>query len=245
MRARNVLVTGSSRGIGFGIARAFARGGDNVAINCKSDGARLAQAVRELRAEFPVKIFGLMSDVSDPDGCERLFSRAADELGDIGVLVNCAGKEHVGLFQEMGAGDISETVAGNLISAMLMARLAVPAMLRGKRGAIVNISSIWGVSGASCEVAYSAAKAGLIGFTKALAKELGPSGIRVNAIACGAFDTRMNAGLSPQEKAALRDAIPLGRFGEPDEAGALAVFLASDAAGYLTGQALNLDGGYL
>jgi 3-oxoacyl-[acyl-carrier protein] reductase len=134
-------------------------------------------------------------------------------------------------------------LAANLLSVMNASHCAIPHMVRAKAGCIINISSIWGISGASCEAVYSAAKAGVNGFTKALAKELAPSGIRVNAIACGAFDTRMNNHLSPQEKIAFANQIPLGRFGTPHEAGNLALFLASHNAAYLTGQVIPLDGG--
>ena len=244
---RGVLVTGGARGIGFGIAVAFLACGDSVAINCREDEEGMRKALRELGAMCGdgQRAIGCRADVSKYSECGRLVAFAEEGLGRIDVLVNCAGKEYVGLYQDMAEDAIVETINGNLMPVLLMSRLVLPSMLTSGSGSIVNISSIWGVSGASCEVAYSAAKAGIIGFTKALAKELGPAGIRVNAIACGAFDTRMNEHLGVKEKEIFSAKIPLGRFGQASEAGPLAVFLASDEAGYLTGQAVNLDGGFL
>jgi 3-oxoacyl-[acyl-carrier protein] reductase len=159
------------------------------------------------------------------------------------VLVNNAGSDYFGLLTDMTAQDIDRVLRDNLQAAICATQRVVPAMVKKKQGVIVNITSVWGVAGASCEAVYAAAKAGIIAFTKSMAKELGPSGIRVNAIACGAFDTRMNDRLTRDEKAAFAQEIPLRRFGKPEEAGALAVFLASPQAGYLTGQVIALDGG--
>ena len=242
---RNVLVTGSSRGIGYGIARAFAQTGDNVMLNCIQDRAGMERAVEELQGISTGMISGIMSDVSDYGSCKSMFENFNRQFGQMDILVNNAGKGYFGLFQDMDENSIDEVIKSNLCSVMYPTHFALPIMLLQKSGVILNISSIWGVSGASCEAVYSAAKAGIIGFTKALAKELGPSGVRVNCIACGAFDTRMNDRLSAVEKEMFLSEIPLGRFGELHEAGELAVFLASEGAGYITGQAINLDGGYL
>ncbi|MCL2388202.1 MAG: 3-oxoacyl-ACP reductase FabG [Defluviitaleaceae bacterium] len=244
-KPRTVLVTGSSRGIGFAIAKAFAALGDRVVLNCREDEAQLERAVAELRKEFcSVENFvGFRADVSNYDACAEFFAKAEAALGQIEILVNNAGIAHFGLFGDMTPCEIEGIISANLLSVANASHLVIPNMVRAKAGGIINISSIWGISGASCEVAYSAAKAGVNGFTKALAKELAPSNIRVNAIACGAFETRMNDRLSPHEKNAFTEDIPLGRFGSPKEAGDLAVFLASDAASYLTGQVIPLDGG--
>ena len=242
-----MLITGSTRGIGFGIAKAFVANGDNVMINCLTDEQRLLDAIDELVNENEKNplIFGLKADVSKYDECKKLINFTEEKIGFVDVLINNAGKEHVGLFQDMPAEMIVEIINANLLTSMYMTQLVLPAMIKAKSGLVINISSIWGVSGASCEVVYSAAKAGVIGFTKSLAKELGPCGIRVNVIAAGAFETRMNEHMSVYEKEMFLAKIPLGRFGQVDEAGALAVFLASNQASYITGQVLNLDGGFL
>ena len=244
-KSRNILVTGSSRGIGFGIASAFAQLGDNVVLNCVKDEATLFDSVEKLRVVSDGDIVGFMADVSDYETCKKIIDYIFARFGQLDILVNNAGKEYFGLFQEMGKSSIDEITGLNLNTVMYPTHIVLPSMIRQKSGVIINISSVWGVSGASCEVVYSAAKAGVVGFTKSLAKELAPSGIRVNTIACGAFETRMNERLNVNEKEIFLADVPLGRFGKPHEAGALAVFLASEGAGYITGQVINLDGGFL
>jgi len=236
-----VLVTGSSRGIGFGIAEAFAKQGHTVILNGREDRVRLEEAVQELGGST----VGYCADVSDFNQAQQLFMKIEENGGPVDVLINNAGMAHLGLFSDMPPVEIDCVLTSNLQAVLYPSRLAVPGMVRKKAGAIVNISSIWGVTGASCEVVYSAAKAGVIGFTKALARELGPSNIRVNAIACGAFETRMNDWLTDHERADFIENIPLGRFGQPSEVGELAVFLSEDSAAYLTGQVIALDGGIL
>ena len=244
-RKRNVLVTGSSRGIGYGIAMEFAKAGDNVMLNCVCDKNTLEKSVNELKNVSEGEILGYMADVSDYGACKKMFENFTSRFGQVDILVNSAGKEHFGLYQEMDGSHIDEVVKANLHTVMYPVHVVLPSMIGQKSGAIINISSIWGISGASCEVVYSAAKAGVVGFTKSLAKELAPSGIRVNAIACGAFETRMNDRLCVNEKEMFLSQIPLGRFGKTQEAGKLAVFLASEGAAYITGQVINLDGGFL
>lgn len=240
---KTVLVTGSSRGIGFAIAKAFALQGNNVVINCRKDVEQLEKAVDELKAVG--QAIGICANVSDYAACAEMFEKAEAAFGQVEVLVNNAGEACFGLFGEMTPSEIQEIIAANLFSAINASHIAIPKMVRSKSGCIINITSIWGITGASCEAVYSTAKAGVIGLTKSLAKELAPSNIRINAIACGAFETRMNERLSKQEKNAFTESIPLGRFGNPAEAGDLAVFLASSAASYLTGQIVPLDGGVL
>lgn len=237
-----VLVTGSSRGIGFGIAAAFAKQGHTVVLNGRQDTARLAQAVKELEA-FGGQVTGFCADCSKYDAAKEMFGQIEAAYGPVDILVNNAGAAHFGLFNHMQPNEMLQVLADNLHSALHASHLAIPHMVRAKSGCIVNITSIWGITGASCEVVYSTAKAGVIGFTKALAKEVAPSGVRVNAIACGAFETRMNERLTAEEKADFTADIPMGRFGKPAEVGDLAVFLASEKAGYLTGQIIGLDGG--
>jgi 3-oxoacyl-[acyl-carrier protein] reductase len=214
---RKVLVTGSTRGIGVGIAGAFAAQGYSV-VECSRT---------------------TTGDVSDPAICAAIVERH----GFFDVLVNNAGAALYGLLQDATPQEISETLNANLLTAIHMSRAVLPAMISRKRGVIINITSTHGITGAACEAVYSAAKAGVIGFTKSLAKELAPSGIRVNAIAPGIFDTRMLEHFSEEEKNALRESVPMGRFGEPHEVGDLAVFLASERASYITGQVIAVDGG--
>jgi 3-oxoacyl-[acyl-carrier protein] reductase len=245
MKTKTVLVTGSSRGIGFAVARAFAAEGFNIVMNCRKDAAQLEKAVAELQKEFHAKkrIIGICADVSDYDACSEMVDEAESVFGKPDILINNAGEAHFGLFSDMSQSEIQEIIDVNLFSAVNTSHLVIPGMVRAKAGCIINVTSIWGITGASCEAIYSAAKAGVIGLTKSLAKELAPSGIRVNAIACGAFETRMNNRLSAHEKNAFAEGIPLGRFGDPAEAGDLAVFLASHKADYITGQVIPLDGG--
>lgn len=234
-----VLVTGASSGIGFEIARAFAAAGNTVILNGR-DPARLAAAVQVLQQ---YNVCGVCGDMSNYETARGVFSQIETAQGAVDVLVNNAGTAYFGLFSNMSPNAITEVLNNNLQTAINASHLATPHMIRTKAGCIINITSMWGVVGASCEVVYSVAKAGVIGLTKALAKELGPSGIRVNAIACGAFDTRMNHRLTAEERAAFAEGIPLGRFGNPQEVGNLALFLASPGASYLTGQIIGLDGG--
>jgi len=239
---RVVLITGGGRGIGLGIAHSFAAQGDMVILNGGSDAAKLNQSVEELR-QMGYKAAGFIADLSDYNAARENFSRIEAAYGPVEVLVNNAGAAYYGLFSDMDISAIKSVLDNNLLTTINASHLAVPAMVRAKGGCIINITSVWGIAGASCEVIYSAAKAGAIGFTKALARELGPSGVRVNAIACGAFDTRMNDNMSQEEKAAFTENIPLGRFGCPKEVGALAVYMAD--AGYITGQVVTLDGGLI
>jgi len=232
--SRTVLVTGSSRGIGLAIAKEFTRLGDRVILNGRIDRAELDKAAAELNMP------GILADMSDYGQAEKLFAQA----GEADVLVNNAGMAHFGLFTDMSPREWDEVLRNNLGTVLNATHLAVPHMVRRKRGVIINISSMWGNSGASCEAVYSAAKGAVHAFTRAMAKELAPSGIRVNAIACGAIETRMNERLSAEEYKAFAEEIPMLRFGKAEEVAELAVFLASDSAEYMTGQVIGLDGGY-
>jgi len=239
-----VVITGSSRGIGFGIARQFAQEGNSIVLNCKQDTAQLNIALEEIKSITP-NVIGICADVSDYAQAENMYLQIKERFGKVDVLVNNAGSEYFGLFHQMSPDEINSVIAGNLSVVTNLTHLVVPEMIKKKSGNIINVSSVWGVAGASCEVVYSAAKAGVNGFTKALAKELAPCGIRVNAIACGAFETRMNERLTPDEKQTFQNEIPLGRFGNPAEVGELAVFLTSNKAKYITGQVIPIDGGLL
>lgn len=244
IKNKTVVVTGSSRGIGRAIALGFAELGCNIVLNCSRSMKEMEKTLEEVRLHSPDSL-GITADVSDYTQASHLICVAEKTFGGIDVLINNAGRDHVGLFSEMQPEDIGDILGVNLFSAINCAHAATPGMLRSHSGCIINISSLWGVYGASCEAVYSAAKGGINAFTMALAKELGPSGIRVNAIACGLIDTQMNAFLGDEEVAILTSRIPQSRFGTPQEAAKLAIFLADEACAYLTGQVIGLDGGFI
>ena len=186
----------------------------------------------------------LPGDVANPDEVRAMFDKISASCGGLDVLVNNAGCAYFGLLSDMSDEDWLTLIDTDLSSAFYCCRAAIPFMVSRKQGKIVNISSMWGTAGASCEVAYSAAKSGLHGLTKALAKELAPSNIQVNALACGVIDTEMNGRLDAEERAALEEEIPAGRYGTPAEA-AEAVLMLAEAPAYLTGQIIGLDGGMI
>ena len=243
MKKKYVLITGASRGIGRACALAFADAGWHVFINSR----RLEGALTTLRQEITQagrSCTCVPGDVGDPSQTAQIFREIYKITPALDVLVNNAGISHFGLLTDLSDEEWNRILSTNLSSAFYCCRAAIPAMVSRKSGRIINISSMWGVSGASCEAAYSASKAGLNGLTKALAKELAPSNIQVNALACGVIDTEMNARLSSDEAAALEEEIPAGRFGTPEETARLVLMLA-DAPAYMTGQIIGIDGGYL
>ena len=239
---KTVLVTGASRGIGRAIAIAYAKKGYNIVI-CGRNQETLTDAADEI-ASLGADCLAVACDVGKFDEVEALFAKATARFGDIDVLINNAGISHIGLLQDMSIEEWNGIVNTNLSSVFSCCKLAMPGMIRRGSGSIINISSVWGVSGASCEVAYSATKGGINAFTKALAKELAPSGINVNAIACGVIDTEMNRCFSEEEIQNIIEEIPAGRMGSPDEVAALALSI-SEGSSYLTGQVIVLDGGYI
>lgn len=241
---KTVLVTGSSRGIGKAIALAFGRAGCNVVLNASKSIAQLEETKTLLEKEN-IPVLALLADVSNYETCRELFLEIEKKFGFIDILVNNAGISHIGLFTDMVPAEWQRVLSVNLESALNCTHLAVPTMVHKKDGVIINISSMWGEVGASCEAVYSASKGAINAFTKAMAKELGPSNIRVNAISCGVIDTEMNACFSEEERLALAEEIPLLRFGKPEEVGDLAVFLASQRAKFLTGKIITLDGGMI
>jgi len=240
---KNAIITGSSRGIGFACAEKFASEGYNVILNCVRSFDVAEKRAKELSEKYGVKAFAVMADVSKEDGAHRLFTIAESLIGAPSVLVNNAGVSKIGLFQDMTSEEWDELFAINVKSVFLCSREAMKYMLSDQCGAIVNISSMWGQVGASCEAAYSASKAAVIGYTKALAKELAPSGIRVNCISPGVIDTEMNGFLSAEERSCLEDEIPLGRFGLPEEVAKAVYFAASAESSYMTGQIIGINGG--
>lgn len=241
--SKTIIVTGASRGIGRAIALAFAAKDTNLVINCVNN-AQLLDEVKEAIISKGAKCITFVGDISKFDTAKELFECAINEFGSVDVLINNAGISVIGLFQDLERNEWERIMNTNVGSVYNCCHFAIPLMLTNHCGKIINISSVWGVAGASCEVAYSASKGAVNSLTKALAKELAPSNIQVNAIACGAIDTDMNSFLSEEDLAALNEEIPAGRMGTPDEVAATAVMLAN-ASSYLTGQIITLDGGWI
>lgn len=238
-----VLITGASRGIGAATARIFARQGWNVAVNYKNKEGAAQALVKELTG-LGVRAVALGADVSEPEQAAGLVERTVRELGELDALVCNAG---IALPQQLLTDTTDEqwrAVFGTNVDGMFYTiRAAVPYFVGKKAGSIVTVSSVWGMTGGSCEVAYSAAKGAVIAMTKALAKELGPSGITVNCVAPGVIATDMNAHLDPDCLDALRQELPLERLGTPEEVARSIFFLSSPHAGYITGQVLQPNGG--
>lgn len=243
MAQKTVLVTGASRGIGKAIAVKFAKKGYGVAINCVNSRERLMQAKKEIEG-YQVPCLAYVGDMGKMEDCEELFEQIRKQFGSLDVLVNNAGISYIGLLQDMTPADWDRIIRTNLTSVFNCCKLAIPGMVARKQGKIVNISSVWGVTGASCEAAYSAAKGGINAFTKALAKELAPSNIQVNAVACGAIDTEMNQWMEESELISLVEDIPAGRLGRAEEVADLVYHLGYKNS-YLTGQVIGLDGGWI
>lgn len=244
MARKTILITGSSRGIGRSIALLFASRGFHVFLNSHSSPEALEQVREEIEREGAGVCTLVPGDVGDPGDVARIFQKIKETCGHLDILVNNAGIAHIGLLTDLDNLQWDRIIRTNLSSVFYCCRAAVPGMVARKQGAIINISSMWGTSGASCEAAYSASKAGVHGLTRALAKELAPSNIPVNAVACGVIDTEMNHQLDEEERAALEEDIPLGRFGTPDEIAQI-VWNVATAPSYLTGQIIGADGGYL
>ena len=230
---KHVLITGGSRGIGAAAVRAFARAGYAVSFFYLNSAGAAAALAAETGAA------ALRCDVADPEAVER----AVASLPPVDVLVNNAGISHTGLISQISPAEWDRLFAVNVKGIYNTVRAVLPAMLAKQAGSIVNLSSMWGQAGASCEAAYSATKGAVIALTQALARELGPSGIRVNALSPGVIDTEMNARLSPAELQALAEETPLGRIGTPEEVAEAIVWLAE--ASFVTGQNLPVNGGFL
>ena len=237
------IITGASRGIGRAIAIELGKEGASVVINYSKDEEGANETLEVLR-ELGVVAYAIKRDVSSFEGAEEIINKTLEHFGKVDIVVNNAARSTLGLFMDATREDIEGLISTNLLGAMYLTKLAIPHML-GKGGAVLNISSMWGEVGASCEVLYSTSKGGLNLFTKALAKEMAPSNVRVNAIAPGVIDTKMNSFLSQEEREELENEIPVGRFGLPEEIGKTAVFLCSDDSSYITGQILRVDGGYI
>lgn len=244
LKGRVAVVTGASKGIGAGIALELARLGANVVVNYRSDREGAEDVLKALRAAGGIGSI-YCADVSSCGEAEELVAYAAGTYGRLDVLVNNAGISKTGLFIDMTEKDFDELMGVNLKGVYNCCHSALKYMLPQRSGSIVNISSIWGEAGASCEVLYSAAKGGVNSFTKALAKELAPNGIRVNAVSPGVIETRMNSFLSEDEREVLECEIPMGYFGKCSQVANVVAFLCTDSASYVTGQVLKVDGGFI
>lgn len=240
----SVLITGASRGIGKACALRFALGGYHVFLNCNKSQKDLELVKEEIDAIPGASCDLVIGNVGNPNDVRRIFQEIEWKCKGIDVLVNNAGIAYMGLLSDMTDEEWMSIIQTNLSSAFYTSRSAIPYMVSQKRGRIINISSMWGTVGASCEAAYSASKSGIHGLTRALAKELAPSNIQVNALACGVINTAMNDLLDEEEKAALADEIPMCRFGTPEEVADL-VWQTAHAPEYMTGQVIGIDGGYI
>ena len=239
MERKHVLITGASRGIGRAIAEEFAKAGFDLTITCIRSEYRLNELADSLKSQYGISCTTFTGDLSDHNNVERLFER----IDDLDILINNAGISYTGLLQEMTFENWDRVIGTNLSSAFYCTKLAIPYMLSKKSGKIINVSSVWGEHGASMEAAYSASKGGLNAFTKALARELAPSSIQVNAVACGMMDTDMNNIYNKEDIDMIIDDIPAGRMGKPAEAAHLILQLCTGNE-YLTGQVITLDGGW-
>ena len=241
--ARTVIVTGGSRGIGRAIACGFAKKNYNVVISYAGNEAAAAETEKLCKKSGAAEVVLFKGDVSDEKSCEELVKTASEKFGQIDVLVNNAGITRDGLVARMSADDFDSVIATNLRGAFLMSKLVTKPMMKQRYGRIVNISSVVGVHGNAGQANYSASKAGLIGMTKSIAKELASRNITVNAVAPGMIATDMTAVLTDAQKDSINASIPAKRMGEPEDIANAVVFLADENSGYITGQVLGVDGG--
>ena len=242
---KTVLITGASRGIGAAAAIYFAQNGFDVGINFLKDETAAKKVLKQVTSLGRKGVL-LQADVADPGQAAEMAQKAASFLNGVGILVNNAGVAKQSLFTDVSFDEWNRLFAVNVGGMFNTTASVVPLMVHEKQGSIVNVSSIWGICGASCEVHYSAAKAAVIGATKALAKELAPSNIRVNCVAPGVIDTDMNKNLSPEDLKCLVEETPLGKIGTARDVAKSIFYLASDSlASFLTGQVLSPNGGFL
>lgn len=237
----NVLITGASGGIGRAIAKEFANHKHNI-IACTKTNKKGLEETRKIVEDTGVKCYTCLCDLTDENAVKDFISSTIKEMGQVEILINNAGISFIGLLQDMSVDEWNSVINSNLTSAFLMSKYVIPHMLKNQKGHILNISSVWGNVGASMEVAYSASKGGLNSFTKALAKELAPSNILVNAISPGFINTEMNKCFDKEELNSIFNEIPLGRGGETNEVAEFVYKIAMSE--YLTGQIITLDGGW-
>ena len=243
LEGKIALVTGAGRGIGRAVALKLAGQGAVVVVNYNGSKERAEEVVKTI-LENGGTASAYQCSVSDFEACEKMIKDVIAQYGHLDILVNNAGITRDGLIMKMKEEDFDAVIETNLKGTFNTIRHTTRWMLKQKGGKIINISSMWGTSGASCEVAYSATKSGIHGLTRALAKELAPSNIQVNAIACGVIDTEMNGRLNEEERQDLMDEIPSGRFADPEEVAELALKL-TDTPAYMTGQIIGIDGGFI
>ncbi len=236
---KTALITGASRGIGKAIAELFAANGYHLVLTCSRTITELQALSSTLAEKYEISCHAIQADMGNFSDVEKVF----ETISSLDVLINNAGIAHIGLLSDMTVEEWKHVMAVNLDSLFYTSKLAIPLMLQKHEGRIINISSVWGNAGASMEVAYSASKGGVNSFTKALAKELAPSNIQVNAISCGVIETSMNSCFSEEDLELLRSEIPADRLGKPEEVAKLALQLA-DAPTYMTGQIITIDGGW-
>ncbi len=237
------LITGASRGIGKGIALSLAKAGYNLVLTCKSNVDALTNVANQARAHGST-VHTFVGDISQIEICEQLFSYITENEISIDILINNAGISYVGLLQDMTYEEWDNCINTNLSSIFYTCKHCIPQMVQKNSGKIINISSVWGNVGASCEVAYSATKGGVNSLTKALAKELAPSNIQVNAIAFGLIDTDMNGNLSSDDIGEIINDIPVGKIGTIEDAGQMVLSILS-SPNYMTGQIITMDGGWI
>ena len=241
---KTVIITGASKGIGAATAILFAQKGYNVVINYNNSYESANLLARSLSSNG-YSVTAMKANVTNKLEVELMIKETVYKYGSVDVLVNNAGIAYQGLITDTDEFDTAKIFDVNLKGVFNCCRAVTPVMVEQKSGKIINVSSMWGQVGASCEVAYSAAKAGVIGLTKALAKELAPSGINVNAIAPGLIETSMNSNISVEDLNSFVEEIPLGRMGNANEVAAAILFLASENSDYITGQVLGINGGYV
>ncbi|AKA36301.1 3-oxoacyl-[acyl-carrier-protein] reductase [Flagellimonas lutaonensis] len=244
LEGKNVIITGASRGIGRGIAKVFAEHGANVAFTYSSSEGPAIELQDELTA-LGVKAKAYKSNAASYEESEKLVAQVLEDFGSIDVLINNAGITKDNLLMRMGEEDFDTVIEVNLKSVFNMTKAVQRTMLKQRKGSIINISSVVGVKGNAGQANYAASKAGMIGFTKSIALELGSRNIRCNAIAPGFIETEMTDKLDEKTVQGWRDAIPLKRGGTPEDVANACLFLASDLSAYITGQVLNVDGGML
>ncbi len=240
----NVLITGGSKGIGAAIAKRFAEAGMNVVIHYLKSHESANETARTC-LQHDVKVLTISADLRSKEQIYRMRSKLEEHGMMPDILVNNAGVSHYGLLSDVTEEEWDDVMNINLKSAFLCTQAFIPFMLAQKSGRVINVSSIWGISGASCEVVYATAKGGLNAFTKSLAKELAPSGITVNAVAPGAVETDMLQGFDAGEKDSMQQAIPAGRFAQPEEIASLVYFISLPESGYINGQIISPNGGWL